>query len=56
MSRFDHGDVAEFTTEDGTRTFALSDIMMAKSHTGRGIARALHALILPLPLRRSAIG
>ncbi|MBF6090759.1 GNAT family N-acetyltransferase [Nocardia cyriacigeorgica] len=32
----------EFTTEDGTRTFALSEIMVVREHTGRGHARALH--------------
>ncbi|BDT88529.1 N-acetyltransferase [Nocardia cyriacigeorgica] len=32
----------EFTKEDGTRTFALSEIMVVREHTGRGHARALH--------------
>jgi ribosomal protein S18 acetylase RimI-like enzyme len=31
-----------FTVEDGTRTFALSEIMVARDWTGRGVARALH--------------
>lgn len=35
-----------FTTEDGTRTFALSEIMMVREHTGRGYARALHDELL----------
>ncbi|MEU1982075.1 GNAT family N-acetyltransferase [Nocardia sp. NPDC019395] len=36
----------EFTTEDGARTFALSEIMVAREHTGRGHARALHDELL----------
>jgi ribosomal protein S18 acetylase RimI-like enzyme len=36
----------EFTTEDGTRTFALSEIMVVREHTGRGHARALHDELL----------
>lgn len=35
-----------FTTEDGTRTFAFSEIMTAGGHTGRGVARALHDELL----------
>lgn len=35
-------DTDEFTIEDGTRTFALSEIMVRSELTGRGIARALH--------------
>jgi GNAT superfamily N-acetyltransferase len=35
-----------FTVEDGTRTFALSEIMVTRSHTGHGIARALHDELL----------
>jgi ribosomal protein S18 acetylase RimI-like enzyme len=35
-----------FTVEDGTRTFALSEIMVIPSSTGRGIARALHDELL----------
>lgn len=40
--RLDGGDLAAFTAEDGTRTFALSEIMVRAAFTGRGIARALH--------------
>lgn len=36
----------EFTTEDGARTFALSEIMVVREHTGRGHARALHDELL----------
>ncbi|MBF6411612.1 GNAT family N-acetyltransferase [Nocardia cyriacigeorgica] len=36
----------EFTAEDGTRTFALSEIMVVREHTGRGYARALHDELL----------
>jgi GNAT superfamily N-acetyltransferase len=35
-----------FTREDGTRTFALSEIMVCKAWTGRGIAHALHDELL----------
>lgn len=42
----DEGDVDEFTREDGTRTFALSELMVVQSHIGRGIARALHDELL----------
>lgn len=31
-----------FTAEDGTRTFALSELMVRRNWTGRGIAHALH--------------
>lgn len=31
-----------FTSEDGRRTFALSEIMMVQSYAGRGLAHALH--------------
>lgn len=44
--RLDAGDPDEFTREDGTRTFALSEIMVAAEHTGRGVARALHDHLL----------
>ncbi|MGK8558582.1 GNAT family N-acetyltransferase [Nocardia gipuzkoensis] len=40
--RLDTGDFAAFTSENGTRTFALSEIMVRSEFTGRGIARALH--------------
>ncbi|MFJ9370518.1 GNAT family N-acetyltransferase [Nocardia sp. NPDC101769] len=42
----DPHDIDEFTTEDGTRTFALSEIMVSAKLTGRGIARALHDELL----------
>ena len=35
-----------FTVEDGTRTFALSEIMVVRDSTGRGIAHALHDELL----------
>ncbi|HET9257208.1 MAG TPA: GNAT family N-acetyltransferase, partial [Pseudonocardiaceae bacterium] len=35
-----------FTTEDGTRTFALSEIMVRRNWTGQGIAHALHDELL----------
>ncbi|WP_119726295.1 GNAT family N-acetyltransferase [Thermomonospora amylolytica] len=35
-----------FTREDGTRTFALSEIMVRRAWTGRGIAHALHDTLL----------
>lgn len=31
-----------FTLEDGTRTFALSELMVCQAYTGKRIARALH--------------
>lgn len=34
------------TTEDGRRTFALSEIMVDLQHQGKGIARALHDALL----------
>ncbi|BAD56229.1 GNAT family N-acetyltransferase [Nocardia farcinica] len=40
------GDPAEFTAESGTRTFALSEIMVCQGWTGRGLARALHDELL----------
>ncbi|GAA5041777.1 GNAT family N-acetyltransferase [Nocardia callitridis] len=39
-------DHAAFTHEDGSRTFALSEIMVDADHTGRGYARALHDELL----------
>ncbi|MET8870764.1 GNAT family N-acetyltransferase [Nocardia sp. NPDC004604] len=39
-------DRAAFTNEDGTRTFALSEIMVCANYTGRGLARALHDELL----------
>ena len=35
-----------FTMEDGTRTFALSELMVRQAYTGRHIARALHDELL----------
>ena len=35
-----------FTVEDGTRTFALSEIMVRRGHTGHGVAHALHDELL----------
>jgi ribosomal protein S18 acetylase RimI-like enzyme len=35
-----------FTDEDGTRTFGLSEIMVRRRWTGRGIAHALHDELL----------
>lgn len=42
----DAGDLATFTAESGDRTFALSEIMVRKKFTGRGVARALHDELL----------
>lgn len=35
-----------FALEDGTRTFALSELMVRQTYTGRHIARALHDELL----------
>jgi hypothetical protein len=35
-----------FTIEDGKRTFALSEIMVVRGHTGHGFAHALHDNLL----------
>lgn len=35
-----------FTVEDGSRTFALSEIMVRGAYTGQGIAHALHDELL----------
>jgi GNAT superfamily N-acetyltransferase len=35
-----------FTNEDGSRTFALSEIMVQKPWTGQGVAHALHNELL----------
>lgn len=35
-----------FTQEDGSRTFALSEIMVSQKWTGRGVAHALHDRLL----------
>ncbi|WP_280445123.1 GNAT family N-acetyltransferase [Nocardia brasiliensis] len=44
--QLDEGDLAEFTAEDGHRTFALSEIMVRSELTGRGLAHALHDELL----------
>ncbi|MEU4310991.1 GNAT family N-acetyltransferase [Nocardia sp. NPDC024068] len=44
--QLDDADAAQFTAEDGHRTFALSEIMVCSGHSGRGIARALHDELL----------
>ncbi|MEU1879153.1 GNAT family N-acetyltransferase [Streptosporangium sp. NPDC020072] len=43
-----------FADEDGTRTFALSEIMVRRSWTGQGIARALHDTLLAARTERRA--
>ncbi|RBO91350.1 GNAT family N-acetyltransferase [Nocardia puris] len=35
-----------FVQEDGSRTFALSEVMVCASHTGRGLGRSLHDELL----------
>ncbi|MEV5833473.1 GNAT family N-acetyltransferase [Nocardia sp. NPDC052112] len=40
------GNAADFTAENGSRTFGLSEIMVRSELTGRGIARALHDELL----------
>ncbi|MBF6301956.1 GNAT family N-acetyltransferase [Nocardia amamiensis] len=42
----DSGDIEEFTTEDGTRTFGLSEIMVCAEYARQGIAHALHDELL----------
>lgn len=42
----DDGDLDEFVAENGSRTFALSEIMVRSELTGRGIAHALHDELL----------
>jgi GNAT superfamily N-acetyltransferase len=37
---------ADFTREDGRRTFALSEIMVVQNWTGKGVAHALHDALL----------
>lgn len=45
-----------FTHEDGTRTFALSELMVRRAWTGRGIAHALHdTLLAARPERRATL-
>lgn len=43
-----------FSAEDGTRTFALSEIMVRRDHVGRGIAHALHDELLKARNERRA--
>ncbi|MFC0862273.1 GNAT family N-acetyltransferase [Sphaerimonospora cavernae] len=45
-----------FTVEDGSRTFAFSEIMVRRAWTGRGIARALHDhLLAGRPEKRASL-
>jgi ribosomal protein S18 acetylase RimI-like enzyme len=45
-----------FTDEDGTRTFAVNEIMVHPGHRRRGVARALHdALLSARPERRATL-
>lgn len=45
-----------FTSEDGERTFALSEIMVVQAYAGRGFAHALHdALLSARPERRATL-
>lgn len=45
-----------FTREDGHRTFALSEIMVVREYTGRGMGRKLHdELLLARPEARAAL-
>lgn len=54
--RLDEGDHAAFTAEDGSRTFAFSEIMVRKRFTGRGVARALHdELLADRPEQRATL-
>ncbi|GAB2684069.1 GNAT family N-acetyltransferase [Nocardia thraciensis] len=54
--QLDDGDIGAFTAEDGSRTFALSEIMVRTEFTGRGIARALHDELLGgRPERRATL-
>ncbi|MBF6207173.1 GNAT family N-acetyltransferase [Streptomyces gardneri] len=51
-----HADRVTFTAEDGTRTFALSEIMVCAEYTGRGLARRLHDTLLgSRPERRATL-
>ncbi|MCP2316655.1 Acetyltransferase (GNAT) family protein [Nocardia amikacinitolerans] len=46
----------DFITEDGTRTFALSEIMVCAEYTGCGLARDLHDELLgSRPERRATL-
>ncbi|MFD8245554.1 GNAT family N-acetyltransferase [Nocardia sp. NPDC059691] len=54
--KLDEGDQASFTSENGSRTFAFSEIMVRKQFTGKGIARALHDELLEgRPERRATL-
>ncbi|TDB84329.1 GNAT family N-acetyltransferase [Actinomadura sp. KC216] len=44
-----------FTEEDGTRTFALSEIMVRQSWAGHGIAHAMHDELLSRRAERRAM-
>jgi GNAT superfamily N-acetyltransferase len=45
-----------FTAEDGTRTFALSEIMTVRARTGQGVAHALHdELLRERPEKRATL-
>lgn len=44
--QLDEGDAEAFTYETGSRTFALSELMVRKKFTGKGIARSLHDELL----------
>ncbi|MGO4616831.1 GNAT family N-acetyltransferase [Nocardia sp. 2YAB30] len=44
--QLDEGDPAAFAAENGSRTFALSEIMVRKEFTGKGMACALHDELL----------
>lgn len=44
--RGEHEGDTEFTWEDGSRTFALNELMTAPAWRGRGFARALHDELL----------
>lgn len=44
--QLDEGDIAEFTVETGSRTFALSEIMVCEEYAGHGLAHALHDELL----------
>ncbi|WP_067699440.1 acetyltransferase [Nocardia jejuensis] len=44
--RLDSGDLTEFTTETGSRTFALSEIMVCAEYAGRDVARPLQDELL----------
>jgi GNAT superfamily N-acetyltransferase len=45
---------AEFAREDGQRTFALSEIMVSHKWTSKGIAHALHDILLSARRERRA--